>query len=87
MFPEELPGLSPNRHVEFTIDLIHVAAPVSNAPYQMAPKELQEIKVQIQELLDQEYIQPSVSPWGAPVMFVKKKDGSMRMCIDYRELN
>ncbi|KAG0458620.1 hypothetical protein HPP92_021748 [Vanilla planifolia] len=61
--------------------------PVSKAPYRMAPAELQEVKVQIHELLDKGFIRPSVSPWGAPLLFVKKKDGSLRMCIDYRELN
>ncbi|CAA0810106.1 Uncharacterized mitochondrial protein AtMg00860, partial [Striga hermonthica] len=87
VFPKQLPGVPPDRQVEFTIDLVSGAAPVSRAPYRMAPKELQELKVQIQELLKLGFIQPSVSPWGEPVLFVKKKDGSMRMCIDYRELN
>ncbi|KAK5770425.1 hypothetical protein PVK06_046575 [Gossypium arboreum] len=87
VFPEELPGLPPNREVEFGIDLLPGMAPVSIAPYRMAPKELVELKAQIQELLDRGFIRPSVSPWGAPVLFVKKKDGTMRMCIDYRQLN
>ncbi|KAA3465758.1 DNA/RNA polymerases superfamily protein [Gossypium australe] len=87
VFPEELPGLPPDREVEFGIDLLLGTAPVSIAPYRMALKELVELKVQIQELLDRGFIRPSVSPWGAPVLFVKKKDGSMRMCIDYRQLN
>ncbi|CAA0814809.1 Uncharacterized mitochondrial protein AtMg00860, partial [Striga hermonthica] len=87
VFPDELPGGPPNRQVEFSIDLIPGASPVSKAPYRMAPKELQELKAQIQELLRLSFIRPSVSPWGAPVLFVKKKDGSMRMCIDYRDLN
>ncbi|KAA3490754.1 DNA/RNA polymerases superfamily protein [Gossypium australe] len=87
VFPEELPGLPPDREVEFGIDLLPGTAPVSIAPYRMAPKELVELKAQIQELLDRGFIQPSISPWGAPVLFVKKKDGSMRMCIDYRQLN
>jgi hypothetical protein len=87
VFPEDLPGIPPDRQVEFTIDLVPGAGPVSKAPYRMAPKELQELKIQLQELLDIGFIRPSVSPWGAPVLFVKKKDGSMRMCIDYRELN
>ncbi|XP_042432594.1 uncharacterized protein LOC122019163 [Zingiber officinale] len=87
VFPEELPGLPPKRQVEFTIELIPGTAPVSKAPYRMAPKELEELKVQLQELLDRGFIRPSVSPWGAPVLFVKKKDGSMRLCIDYRQLN
>ncbi|KAA3473691.1 DNA/RNA polymerases superfamily protein [Gossypium australe] len=87
VFPEELPGLPPDREVEFGIELLPGTAPVSIAPYRMAPKELVELKAQIQELLDRGFIRPSVSPWGAPVLFVKKKDGSMRMCIDYRQLN
>ncbi|KAA3464322.1 reverse transcriptase [Gossypium australe] len=87
VFPEELPGLPPDREVEFGIDLLPGTTPVSIAPYRMAPKELVELKAQIQELLDRGFIQPSVSPWGAPVLFVKKKDGTMRMCIDYRQLN
>ncbi|KAA3460383.1 DNA/RNA polymerases superfamily protein [Gossypium australe] len=87
VFPEELLGLPPDREVEFSIDLLPGTAPVSIAPYRMASKELVELKAQIQELLDRGFIRPSVSPWGAPVLFVKKKDGSMRMCIDYRQLN
>ncbi|KAL5544958.1 hypothetical protein UlMin_008742 [Ulmus minor] len=87
VFPEELPGLPPDREVSFEIDLIPGSAPVSKAPYRMAPAELKELQVQLQELLDKGFIRPSHSPWGAPVLFVKKKDGSLRMCIDYRELN
>lgn len=87
VFLEDLLGIPPDRQVEFTIDLVPGAAPVSKAPYRMAPKELQELKLQLEELLEKGFIQPSVSPWEAPVLFVKKKDGSMRMCIDYRELN
>ncbi|RVX14555.1 Transposon Ty3-G Gag-Pol polyprotein [Vitis vinifera] len=87
VFPEDLPGLPPEREVEFTIDLVPGTGPMSKAPYRMAPVELKELKVQLQELLDKGFIRPSVSPWGAPVLFVKKKDGSMRLCIDYRELN
>ena len=87
VFPEDLPGLPPEREVEFTIDLAPGRAPISKAPYRMAPLELKELKIQLQELLDKGFIRPSVSPWGAPVLFVKKKDGSMRLCIDYRELN
>ncbi|WOH01704.1 hypothetical protein DCAR_0521089 [Daucus carota subsp. sativus] len=87
VFPEDLDGLPPHREVEFSIDLIPGAQPISKAPYRMAPLELQELKEQLQELLDKGFIRPSVSPWGAPVLFVKKKDGSMRLCIDYRELN
>ncbi|KAA3480029.1 DNA/RNA polymerases superfamily protein [Gossypium australe] len=87
IFLEELPGLPPDREVEFGIYLLPGTAPISIAPYRMAPKELVELKAHIQELLDKGFIRPSVSPWGAPVLFVKKKDGSMRMCIDYRQLN
>ncbi|XP_038976913.1 uncharacterized protein LOC120107632 [Phoenix dactylifera] len=87
VFPEELPGLPPNREIDFEINLILGVGPISKAPYRMAPAELRELKVQLQELLDKKFIRPSVSPWGAPVLFVKKKDGSMRLCIDYRELN
>ncbi|KAL0535932.1 hypothetical protein IC582_024862 [Cucumis melo] len=87
VFPEELPGLPPHREVEFSIELEPGTVPISRAPYRMAPAELKELKVQLQELLDKGFIRPSVSPWGAPVLFVTKKDGSMRLCIDYRELN
>nr|GEY74195.1 putative reverse transcriptase domain-containing protein [Tanacetum cinerariifolium] len=81
------PGLPPEREVEFTIELISGAQPISKAPYRMAPVELKELKDQLQELLERGFIRPSVSPWGAPVLFVKKKDGSIRLCIDYKELN
>ncbi|GJS48218.1 putative reverse transcriptase domain-containing protein [Tanacetum coccineum] len=87
VFLEELPGLPPPRQVEFRIDLVPRAAPVARAPYRLAPSEMKELSVQLQELLEKGFIYPSSSPWGAPVLFVKKKDGSFRMCIDYRELN
>uniref|UniRef100_A0A2N9F185 Reverse transcriptase n=1 Tax=Fagus sylvatica TaxID=28930 RepID=A0A2N9F185_FAGSY len=87
VFPKELPGLPLDREVEFSIDFLPGTGPISKAPYRMAPTELRELKVQLQELLDKGFIKPSVSPWGALVLFVKKKDGSMRLCIDYRELN
>ncbi|KAJ9539019.1 hypothetical protein OSB04_031752 [Centaurea solstitialis] len=87
VFPEELPGLPPPRQVEFHIDLIPGAGPVAKSPYRLAPSEMQELSSQLQEPLDKGFIRPSFSPWGAPVLFVKKKDGSFRMCIDYRELN
>ncbi|GJX85435.1 putative reverse transcriptase domain-containing protein [Tanacetum coccineum] len=87
LFPEDLPGLPPARPVEFQIDLIPGAAPVARAPYRLAPSEMKELSEQLQELSDKGFIRPSSSPWGAPVLFVKKKDGSFRMCIDYRELN
>ncbi|GJU02501.1 putative reverse transcriptase domain-containing protein [Tanacetum coccineum] len=87
VFPKDLPGLPPVRQVEFQIDLIPGTTPVARAPYRLAPSEMQELSNQLQELLDRGFIRPSTSPWGAPVLFVKKKDGSFRMCIDYRELN
>nr|GEW35600.1 reverse transcriptase domain-containing protein [Tanacetum cinerariifolium] len=83
----DLPGLPPVRQVEFQIDLIPGAAPVAHVPYRLAPSEMQELFDQLQELADIGFIRPSTSPWGAHVLFVKKKDGSFRMCIDYRELN
>ena len=84
VFPEELPGLPPDWEIKFEIELLPGMAPISKALYRMAPAEL---KQQLQELLDKKFIRPSYLPWGAPVLFVKKKNGSMRMCIDYRELN
>ncbi|GJX25672.1 putative nucleotidyltransferase, ribonuclease H [Tanacetum coccineum] len=87
VFPEDLPGIPPVRQVEFQIDLIPGAAPIARTPYRLAPSEMQELSNQLQELTDRGFIRPSTSPWGAPVLFVKKKDGSFRMCIDYRELN
>eukprot|EP00253_Pinus_taeda_P020750 PITA_20750 len=87
VFPEEIPGLPPKWNLDFTIELVPGAAPVSRAPYRMSVPELTELKMQLQELLDKKYIRPSVSPWGAPVLFVRKKDGTFRMCIDYRQLN
>ncbi|KAL0551582.1 hypothetical protein IC582_010671 [Cucumis melo] len=87
VFSEELPGLPPHREIEFAIELEPGTIPISRAPYRMAPAELKELKVQLQKLLDKGFIRPSVSPFGAVVLFVKKKDGSMRLCIDYRELN
>ncbi|GJR99540.1 putative reverse transcriptase domain-containing protein [Tanacetum coccineum] len=87
VFPEDLPGLPLTRQVEFQIDLVPGAAPVARAPYRLAPSEMKELSEQLKELSDKGFIRPSSSPWGAPVLFVKKKDGSFRMCIDYRELN
>nr|GFC73027.1 putative reverse transcriptase domain, aspartic peptidase domain protein [Tanacetum cinerariifolium] len=84
VFPDELLGIPP---VEFNIKLIPGAEPISKAPYRMAPIELKGLKDQLQELLERGFIRLSVSPWGAPVLFVKKKDGSMRLRIDYHELN
>nr|GEU60116.1 retrotransposon protein, putative, Ty3-gypsy subclass [Tanacetum cinerariifolium] len=86
IFPEDLPGLPPVRQVEFHIDLITRTTPVAHAPYRLAPSEMQELSNQLQELIDRGFIRPSTSPWGAPVLFVKKKYRSFRMCVDYREL-
>ncbi|GAA0174564.1 hypothetical protein LIER_27932 [Lithospermum erythrorhizon] len=87
IFPEDLPGLPPTRELEFSIEVVPATAPISIAPYRMAPVELRELKTQLQELLDKGFIRLSVSPWGAPVLFVKKKDGTLRLCIDYKQLN
>ena len=87
VFPEDLLGLPPEREIDFVIDLAPSTTPISKTPYWMASVELKELKTQLQELLDTGFIRPSFSPWGAPVLFVKKKDGTMRLCIDYRELN
>ncbi|XP_047148293.1 uncharacterized protein LOC124820605 [Vigna umbellata] len=87
VFPEEVSGLTPPRKVEFSIDLVSKAGPVSIAPYRMAPSELAELKKQIEELMEKQFIRPSASPWGAPVLLVKKKDGSSRLCVDYKQLN
>ncbi|KAI3802550.1 hypothetical protein L1987_30686 [Smallanthus sonchifolius] len=87
VFPEDLPSLPPHRQVKFQIDLTPGASPIARAPYRLAPSKLQELSTQLQELLDKGFIRPSSSPWGAPVLFVKKKDETFRMCIDYRELN
>ena len=87
VFSEDLPRVPPERHVEFRIDLVPGAALIAKTPYRLAPPEMQELSAQLQELLDKGFIRPSSSPWGAPILFVKKKDGLHRMCIDYRELN
>ena len=87
VFPEELPGLPPDREIEFSVELLPGTGPISKAPYRMAPAKLRELKLQLQDLLDKGFIRRRVLPWGAPVLFVKKKDGSLRLCIDYRELN
>ena len=87
VFPDEIPGLPPNKDIEFTIELVPGASLVSKAPYRMSTLEMLELKMQLQELLEKKYIWPSVSLWGAPVLFVKKKDGTLRLCIDYRHLN
>ncbi|GKE20748.1 putative reverse transcriptase domain-containing protein [Tanacetum coccineum] len=87
VFLEDLPRLSPARQVEFQIDLVLGAAPVAQAPYRLAQAKMQELSTQLLELFDRGFIRPSSSLWGAPVLFVKKKDGSFRMCIDYHKLN
>nr|GEU33524.1 putative reverse transcriptase domain, ribonuclease H-like domain protein [Tanacetum cinerariifolium] len=87
VFPDDLPVLPPPRQVEFRIDLAPGAASVARVPYRLAPSEMKELAKQLQELSEKGFIRPSSSPWGAPVLLVKKKDGSFHMCIDYRELN
>jgi hypothetical protein len=87
VFPDELPGMPPDRDIEFIIDLVPGTGPIAKRPYRMAADELAELKKQLQELTDKGFIRPSASPWGSPVLFVKKKDGSMRMCVDYHSLN
>ena len=76
----------PRRAVDFHIDLVPGAEPISRAPYRMTTNELNELKIQLEELLEKGHIYPSVSPWGAPVIFVTKKDGSLRLCMDYQQL-
>jgi hypothetical protein len=87
VFLDELPGMPPDRDIEFTIELQPGTAPTSKRPYRMPPAELAELKKQLQELLDKGFIRPSTSPWGCPTLFVNKKDESLRMCVDYRPLN
>ena len=87
VFPKDLLGIPLDREIEFSIDLLLGTSPISKAPYRMALTELKELKEQLQELLEKGFIRPSASPWGAPVLFMKKKDGTMRLCINYRELN
>ena len=87
VFPEELLGITPERKVDISIEILLGTTPIYRAPYRMAPTELKEIKIQLQELLDKGFIRPSVSLWGAPILFVKKKYGTLWMCIDYRQIN
>jgi len=87
VFPDDLPGLPTDRDVEFVIEQKPGTAPVSRRAYRMPPKELAELKIQLQELLDKGYVRPSSSPWGCPAIFVKKKDKTLRLCVDYRSLN
>jgi hypothetical protein len=83
VFPEDLPGMPPDRDMEFTIELQPGTSLISRRPYKMTPKELAELKVQLKELLDKGYIHLSSSPWGCPTLFVKKKDQSLRLCVNY----
>ena len=83
VFPDKLPGLPPYRDVDFGIELHPGISPISMTPHRMAPEELQELRVQRHELLDKGFIRPSTSPWGAPVLFAKKKSKTLRLCIDY----
>jgi hypothetical protein len=87
VFPDDLPGMPPDRDIEFIIELQPGTAPVSKRPYRMPPNELAELKIQLQDLLDKGFIRPSASPWGCPPLFVKKKDYSLWLCVDYRPLN
>ena len=84
VFPKELPGIPLEREVDLAIEIVLGTVPMSRASYRMDPTELKELKSQLQEILDKGFIRPSVSPWGEPILFVKKKDGTLRMCIDYR---
>jgi hypothetical protein len=87
VFPEELPGMPPDRDIEFVIELKPGTTPIYKTPYRMATPELAELKEYIKELLEKEFIHPSSSPWGAPVIFFLKKDGTQRLCMDYHALN
>ena len=82
VFSEDLPGIPPDREIDFHIKLAPGTKPISKAPYRMAPSELKELKVQMEELVNKGFVRLSTSPWGAPVLFVKKNDGSLRLCID-----
>jgi hypothetical protein len=87
VFPDDLTGMPPDRDIEFIIELQPSTAPISKRSYRMAPNELAELKIQLQDLLDKGFIRPSASPWGCPALFVKKKDNSLRLCVDYHPLN
>ena len=87
VFLKELPGIPLEREVDLAIEIVPGTVLVSRVPYKMAPTELKELKVQLQELLDKGFVRPSFLPWGAPILFVKKKDGTLRMCIDYQQIN
>jgi hypothetical protein len=87
VFPDDLPRMPPDRDIELIIELQPGTAPISKRPYRMPPNELAELKIQLQDLLDKGFIRPSASPWGCPALFIKKKDNSLRLCVDYRPLN
>jgi hypothetical protein len=87
VFPDDLPGMPPNRVIEFKIELQLGTAPVYKRPYPMTQNEMVELKTQLQELLDKGYIRPSRSPWDCPAIFVSKNDKTQRLCVDYRSLN
>jgi hypothetical protein len=87
VFPEELPGMPPDRDIEFVIELIPGTAPIAQRPYRMNPQELEELKKQLADMLSKGLIRPSASPWGSPVLFVDKRDGTIRLCVEYRKLN
>jgi hypothetical protein len=87
VFPEDLPGLPLERDVKFVIELKPGTTFISRRSYHMPPNELAELKTQLQDLLEKGFIRPSSSPWGSPTIFVKKKDQTLRMCVDYRPLN
>jgi hypothetical protein len=87
IFPDDLPGMPPERAIEFNIELQHGTALIAKVPYKMTIVELKELKIQLQGLLDKGYIRPSISPWGYSVLFVEKKDTNLRLCVDYRPLN
>jgi hypothetical protein len=87
VFPEELPGMPPDRGIEFIIELVPGIAPIAQRPYHMNPQELEELKKQLVDMLNKGLIRPSASPWGSPVLFVDKRDGTIRLCVDYRRLN
>ena len=84
VYPDDLPGVPPPREIDFGIELEPYTKPISIPPYRMVPAKLKELKLQLEDRTNKGFIQPSISPWGAPMLFVKKKDGTLRMCIDYR---
>jgi hypothetical protein len=87
VFPEELPGMPPDRDIEFIIELIPGIAPIAQRAYRMNPQELEELNRQLADMLSKDLIRPSASPWGSSVLFVDKQDGTIRLCVDYRKLN